>query len=127
MNPERTSRWGDSRIEAELARIDEELHEYRPLPTRVEALIDEMRSLRRLPERLSEFSVKLDNLARDVGRCFESNRETNAKLDAAEEKREKREEEQRQERKSDRKWMVGSALVAAGLVISALAFLHPPT
>ena len=115
MNPDRTT-WGDSRLDAEFKAIHDELQGLRPLPERVSNLIDETRALRSLPERLAEFAVEFRNLRSDVGNCFEAIRD-------AEDKREKREEEQRLERKSDRRWMVGSAMTAAGLVIAALGIL----
>jgi hypothetical protein len=108
--------WGDSRIEAEFRSIVEELHGLRPLPERVAVLTDEIRAMRNLPERLAEFAVELRNLRKDVGHCFEAIR-------AAEDKREKRDDEQRRERKADRRWIVGSAMTAASLVIAALALL----
>lgn len=115
MNPDRV-RWGDSRIEAEFASIRGELHDLRPLPERVNILTDEMRALRNLPDSLAEFAVEFRYLRRDVGSCFDAIR-------VAEEKREHREEEQRLERKSDRRWIFGSAMTAAGLVIAALGLL----
>src|SRR4051812_21018935 len=115
MNPDRVT-WGDSRIEAEFAAIREELHEYRPLPERVNALVDEFRVMRDLPTKLAEIAVEFRGMRADIGNCFEAIRDAEAKRGA-------REEEQRLERKSDRRWMFGSAMTAAGLVIAALGLL----
>lgn len=115
MNPDRTT-WGDTRLDAEFARIEAELHELRPIPERVDTVLNEVRGMRDLPKHLAEFAVEFRNLRQDVGHCFEAIRD-------AEAKREKREEEQRLERKSDRRWMFGSAMTAAGLVIAALGLL----
>jgi hypothetical protein len=115
MNPDRTA-WGDSRITAEFAQIREELHDLRPLPERVSLLTDEMRVMRDVPQKLAEIAVEFRGIRKDVGGCFAAIRE-------AETKREVREDAQRKERKSDRRWMVGSTMTAASLVIGALALL----
>lgn len=116
MNPERTSAWGDGRLDQEFREIREELHELRPLTGRVAALVDEQRAFRDLPARLADLATEFRYMRKDVTACFDAIR-------IAEEKRAKREEEQRVERKSDRRWMVGSALTAASLVIASLALL----
>lgn len=116
MNPDRTTAWGDSRISAEIASIREELHELRPLPERVNVLTDEMRAMRDVPAKLAEIAVEFRNLSTDVGGCFDAIRES-------ETKRELREEQQRRERKSDRRWMVGTILTSAALVIAAVGLL----
>lgn len=115
MNPDRTV-WGDTRLDQEFREIREELHELRPLTERVSLLIDEQRALRDLPTRLADMAAEFRHMRKDVGNCFDAIR-------VAEEKRSKREEEQRLERKSDRRWMVGSAMTAASLVIAAIALL----
>jgi hypothetical protein len=117
MNPERTT-WGDTRLDDEFAQIRADLHDLRPLPGRVNTLTDEMRAMRDLPTNLAEFAIEFRGLRKDVGKCFEAIRD-------AEVKREKREEQQRMERKADRRWIVMSAITAAGLVISAIALLVP--
>lgn len=117
MNPERTIKWTDSRLD-----------------DRFETLTSEVRSLRDIPKAVVELTVKLDQLRTDLGHCFDAIREVRQEVHDAETKREEREEERmredlrrdearRQERKSDRHWMVGSAMSAAGLVIAALALL----
>lgn len=116
MNPEDRHVWGDSRIESEFRTIREELHELRPLPERVAILTDELRAMRNLPERLAELAVEFRGMRGEINNCFSAIRN-------AESKREKREEEQRLERKSDRRWMFGSAMTAAGLVIAAFGLL----
>ena len=115
MNPDRTV-WGDTRLDQEFKSIHEELLRLRPLPERVAAVVDEQRALRELPSRLADMAAEFRYMRKDVGNCFDAIRE-------AEEKRAKREEEQRLERKSDRRWMVGSSMTAASLVIAALALL----
>lgn len=125
MNPERTDRWGDSRIDAAIADIKSELHDLRGMPEKVALVTDELRAMRDLPAHMAEIAVEFRNLREDVGHCFDSIRDVDKKLTRAEEQRAKREDEQRRERVLDRRWMVGSAISAAALVIAALALILP--
>jgi hypothetical protein len=117
VNPDRTT-WGDTRLDDEFAQIRGEFHELRGLPERVNTLTTELRAMRDLPKNLAEFAIEFRGLRHDVGKCFEAIRD-------AEDKREKREDQQRVDRKADRRWFIGSALTAAGLVIAAIALLVP--
>jgi predicted nucleic acid-binding Zn-ribbon protein len=118
VNPERTTKWGDSRLDDEFQQIREELHDLRPLPERVNTLTTELRAMRDLPKNLAEFAIEFRGLRKDVGKCFDAIRD-------AENKREKREEVQRAERKTDRRWMFGAVISAAGLIIATIALLVP--
>jgi hypothetical protein len=79
VNPERTSRWGDSRLDDEFAQIREELHDLRPLPERVNTLTNELRAMRDLPKGMAEIAVEFRGLRRDVGNCFEAIRDAEEK------------------------------------------------
>lgn len=101
MNPDRT-RWGDSRLDD---------------------LANELRALRDIPMKLSELKSELKTLRRDMDACSQSVREHRDDFSTYVEEQEKTNEAHRLERKSDRRWMVGTVLTAAALVIAAMGLL----
>ena len=83
---------------------------------RLDDLAAEVRLLNRLPERITRVEQELVNVSKDAQACLEEVKTLNQHLA-------KREEEQRIERKSDRRWLVGTGMTSASLVIAALALL----
>lgn len=75
-----------------------------------------LRRMDDLPDRMTRIEERLGPVAEDAAGCL-------ARLDALTERLAERENMQRKERQSDRRWLIGSALTAAGLVIAALGIL----
>lgn len=105
MNPDRV-RWTDSRLD-----------------DRFETLTSEMRALRDMPSKLAEFGAELRTMRRDVDACAGDVAEHRSDFQAYMEEQTQTHEAHRLERKSDRRWMVGTVLTSAGLVIAAMGLL----
>jgi DNA-binding ferritin-like protein len=105
MNPERV-RWTDSRLD-----------------DRFETVTSELRVLRDVPTKLGEFKEQLRQLRRDVDACAESVKEHRDDFSAYVEEQTRTHEAHRIERKSDRRWMIGTVLTSAALVIAAMGLL----
>lgn len=101
---------------------------------RIDDLANEIRPLRTLQTNVAKIDLKYDRLHADLTNCFNAIREVerklidavrdlNRRLDESEDKREAREEEARKEAIAQRRWIIGSAISASGLVIAALAIL----
>jgi hypothetical protein len=90
------------------------------------------------PDRLRWTDSRLDDRfldqKEDIDRAFQAVREVAAKLDTyienedkrrAEDRRAKAQatEERRKERKTDRRWIIGTVLTSAGLIIAAMALI----
>ena len=95
---------------------------------------DELRALRELPRSVADLANDVERMATDLNGCYTATRETAAelasyireerdRLDREREERERKAEQRRLERKSDRRWLVGTGLSSAGLVIAALGLL----
>lgn len=106
MNPERGLRWSDARLD-----------------DKFETITGELTALRKLPERLADVAAEVRNLRRDVDHCFTSLREHRDDFSTYVEEQDKTHEAHRLERKSDRRWMVGTVLTSAALVIAAMGLL----
>ena len=83
---------------------------------RLDDLAAEVRMLNQMPEKIIRVETELINVSKDAQACLEEVKTLNQHLS-------KREEEQRIERKSDRRWLVGTGMTSASLVIAALALL----
>lgn len=101
MTPDRT-RWGDSRLDD---------------------LANELRALREIPGKLAELVVELGYVKKDTAACHGAVRDLRADFTQYREEQEQQHEAHRLERKSDRRWMVGTVLTSAALVIAAMGLL----
>lgn len=70
---------------------------------------------------IATLKVQFATVTQQSSTCLTEIRRVREVQEEAEDHRIEREEQQRRERKSDRKWTIGTVLVVAGLVISALA------
>lgn len=68
-------------------------------------------------------AIALVGLREDLQECTAAVKAVKAEVEKDRAELRAREEALRRERKLDRRWMVGTVLVAAGLVISAMALL----
>lgn len=101
MTPDRT-RWGDSRLDD---------------------LANEFRALRDLPAKLAELIVELRHLKDDTSACHKSVRELRREFNNYREEQQDLIEAHRLERKQDRRWMIGTVLTSAALVVAAMGVL----
>jgi len=90
---------------------------------RLDDLAADVRSLNRLPERMSLVERELINVSKDTQEVLER-----VKAEAAERRKDRqnlleREKLQARERKKDRQWLVGTGLAASSLVVAAGALL----
>lgn len=102
MNPPERIRWTDSRVDD---------------------LANEVRALRDVPKGMGELAVEMRHVQQDTNACHTALRELRDDFQAYCEEQAQTHEAHRLERKSDRRWMIGTALTAAGLVIAAMAIL----
>lgn len=82
-----------------------------------------------IPEKIAVFEVRLVEIGTGLShleRGQEKAREAiEAEMRTVKEALERREAEKARERKADRKWLVGTGLTSAALVVTALALLGP--
>ena len=112
MNPDRT-RWGDSRLDDAFVALRAQIAE----------VINEVRALRSLPTEIAKLSLLADRHYSDVNACHRAVRELRDDFNAYTEEQAETHEAHRLERKSDRRWMVGTVLTSAALVIGAMGLL----
>jgi hypothetical protein len=106
---------------------------------RLDDLADDVRRMVDLPERVSVLESIARTMAADLATTrknqhglrndvAESLLKLRADLATAEEKREEKRDKERQdqvkERKTDRRWLIGTCLSSAGLIIAAIAVLQ---
>lgn len=75
-------------------------------------------SIEVIPMKIASVEVELSGIKEDIARL-------NRQFERRAEERKQEHKAAAQERKQDRRWLVGSVFMAAGLVISALAILVP--
>lgn len=93
-------RWNDDRLDA--------------LAAQVQRNVERLEAYAEIREELVSLRERLVNVGGDTHDCITELRQL--KLELAH-----RADTQHEERKADRRWMIGTLLVVAGLVISALA------
>lgn len=98
MNP--LSRWNDDRLD-DLAQL-------------VRSHSDQLNSLLDMRTEMAGLRQKVDDVSEDTHTCV-------ASLDNLKTDLQKRSENQAKERKADRRWMIGTVLATASIVIAALA------
>lgn len=91
--------------------------------SRLDDLANELRALRNVPARIAEVAVDLGYLKKDTGACHRAVRDLRSEFNAYRDEQGEQREAHRLERKSDRRWMIGTVLTAAALVIAAMGLL----
>lgn len=104
------------------------------LDDRFAAIASELKDLRKLETNVGVFGEELRNLRRDVDGAALSIKEHRGDFNAYVEDQEKTQEDHRKERaqvaethrlerKSDRRWMIGTVLTSAALIVAAVGLL----
>jgi len=94
------TRWTDERLD-DLAR-------------QVQANTEQIKEYAKFREALIRLEARLDGIGEDAHNCLSDLKDLKASLA-------RREEIQHAERKADRRWMIGTAIATAGLIVAALA------
>lgn len=93
------------------------------LDEKFETVHNEMRALRDLPMAMGEMKGELKRITEDTNRCHAAVREMREDFERFKDHQSELEDRRRLERKSDRRWIVGTGLTSASLVIAAIALL----
>jgi hypothetical protein len=106
MTPPDRLRWTDSRLD-----------------DRFGVVVDELRAIRDIPQRMGKFEMEMDNLREDVKACADSVKGHRDDFAAYLKEQERTLEAHRIERKADLRWVIATILASGALIIAAMGLI----